>query len=308
MRMSDRAPLSLADVLDQFRRALRAAGLDTDAELVADGTLHRFRVQGDKAGTRNGFYVLHADGLPAAEFGSWKTGQRETWRADIGRTCTADEERTHRERVAAMRVQRAEDEKRQRAATAARAENLWNKASELVRADHPYLVAKRVRAFGLRQLGPSLVVPLQRDGALVGLQFIGADSSKRFLTGTPKSGAWHLIGEADSAPTIAIAEGYATAATVHGLSGWPVAVAFDAGNLLAVAKALRRRNPAAELILAADDDRSTPGNPGLSKARQAAEAVGGLVCVPPFEPTDEGTDWNDYALALARSSRVAEVQ
>lgn len=152
------------------------------------------------------------------------------------------------------------------------------------------------------------MVPLCRDGALVGLQFIGADGGKRFLTGTPKAGAWHLIGDADHAPTVAIAEGYATAATVHGLSGWPVAVAFDAGNLLAVAKALRRRKPDAELILAADDDRGTPGNPGLTKAQQAAEAVGGLVCAPPFELEHEGlSDWNDYALALTRTGRKAQM-
>ncbi|MES2684121.1 MAG: DUF927 domain-containing protein [Pseudomonadota bacterium] len=296
-------PLSLADVLDQFRRALRAAGLDFDGDLIADGKLHRYRVEGDKAGSKNGHYVLHSDGVPAGEFGSWKTGQKEAWRADIGRTLTAEEDAAHRQRLAIIKEQRREDERREHERAAAKAVEMWGKASEAVKASHPYLVTKGVRAYGLRQMREQLLVPLRKNDALTGLQFIGADGGKKFLTGTVKAGAYHLIGEAsEHSALVVIAEGYATAASVHALGEHAVAVAFDAGNLLLVARALRRRCPAACIVIAADDDRETPGNPGLTKARAAAEVVGGVVCAPPFEPGDAGSDWNDYAKAQGQEA------
>jgi hypothetical protein len=58
--------------------------------------------------------------------------------------------------------------------------------------------------------------------------------------------------------------------------------AFHAGNLKAVAKVLREAHPGAELVVCADDDRHTEGNPGVARARAAAATVGGLVLVPRF--------------------------
>jgi putative DNA primase/helicase len=74
-----------------------------------------------------------------------------------------------------------------------------------------------------------------------------------------------------------------------------VAVAFHAGNLAAVAKALRERHPQASIVVCADDDRDTPGNPGLTHAQQAAWAVGGLLATPasgPYRPAG-ASDFND---------------
>jgi putative DNA primase/helicase len=72
-----------------------------------------------------------------------------------------------------------------------------------------------------------------------------------------------------------------------------VAIAFDAGNLRPVAEALRCKYPDARLVIAADNDHGTSGNPGLSKAREAAVAVGGSVVAPEFELGETGTDFND---------------
>ena len=49
--------------------------------------------------------------------------------------------------------------------------------------------------------------------------------------------------------------------------------------------------------MAADDDWRNPNNPGLTKAKSAALAVGGLVVVPHFPPgrSDKATDFNDLA-------------
>lgn len=300
--------LPLAAVVDQFAAAMRAVGLATDEPIRADGNLHRFRVEGDKRGTKNGFYVLHADGIPAGEFGSWKTGITETWRADIGRSLTDAEEEEQRGRVEAARKARAAEAERLHAAARKRAADLWGKASPRVRVTHPYLAAKGVRAYGLRQLSEHLLVPV-RDvgGELHGLQFIAADGSKKFGTGTAKAGHYHAVGGAPKpGAVLGIAEGYATAATVHALMGWPVAVAFDAGNLRSVVLALHAKYPAARIVIAADNDHSTAGNPGLSKAREAAAAVGGVVLAPDFAADDAGSDWNDYAAARgAEAARVA---
>ena len=72
---------------------------------------------------------------------------------------------------------------------------------------------------------------------------------------------------------------------------------MNAGNLEPVARALRAKLPDLRLILCADDDAATDGNPGLNRAREAAQAVGALLAIPDFG-TDrpEGvSDFNDMA-------------
>jgi putative DNA primase/helicase len=288
--------LSLADVIDQFRRAMLAAGLEPPDQINADGKRQRWRVAGDRAGSQNGWLVLYADGVPAGAFGCWKRGISETWRADIGRELSADEQAAVRDHLAAMAKAREAEQAAARKKARAKAAELWGKASPQVKVKHPYLLAKKVRAYGLRQLQANLFVPVYLRGELAGLQIIAPDGSKKFLTGTQKAGAFLEIEGAPDAPDVTvIAEGYATAATIREATGWRVVVAFDAGNLAAVAKAVRAARPSTTLVLAADNDHRTDGNPGLTKARAAAEAVGGIVCVPEFAENSTGSDFNDYA-------------
>ena len=138
----------------------------------------------------------------------------------------------------------------------------------------------------MKQYKTALLVPV-RDaaGTLHGLQFIGPDGVKRFKTGTAVAGCYHAIGKPNG--KILIAEGYATGATLHEITGYAVACAFNAGNLKPVAEALRVKYPNAELVLCADDDHLIDGNPGLTKATEAARAVGGLLAVPVFPETGE---------------------
>jgi hypothetical protein len=99
----------------------------------------------------------------------------------------------------------------------------------------------------------------------------------------------------NGAGPLCLCEGFATGASIHEATGYPVAVGFNAGNLLAVAKALRKRFPELDLLVCADDDVCTPGNPGLAQAKEAAYAIGGRLAVPDFgENRPEGaTDFND---------------
>lgn len=132
-----------------------------------------------------------------------------------------------------------------------------------------------------------------------GLQFIGASGTKRFLRGARVQGLYCPIGspghDGRGEPHVAardvvcVVEGFATGASVHEATGHVVAVAFHAANLAAVARAIRETHPQASIVVCADDDRDTPGNPGLTHARQAALAVGGLLAIPDFGPTGRPT-------------------
>jgi uncharacterized protein (DUF927 family) len=129
------------------------------------------------------------------------------------------------------------------------------------------------------------------------LQFIHPDGTKRFKTGGKKKGCFFGINSEKgiSNDLIFIAEGYATAASIREATGYAVAVAFDAGNLESVARAMRKMKPDARLIICADDDHLTEGHPGFTKAKAAAGTVGGYVAIPVFgaDRPDKATDFND---------------
>ncbi|EDX6177786.1 DNA primase, partial [Salmonella enterica subsp. arizonae] len=132
-----------------------------------------------------------------------------------------------------------------------------------------------------------VVVPLYDDtGALVNLQLINADGLKRTLKGGAVKGACHIIGgQKQAGKRLWIAEGYATALTVHHLTGETVMVALSSVNLLSLASLARQKHPACQIVLAADRDLN--GN-GQSKAAAAADACEGVVALPPVFG-----DWND---------------
>ncbi|MEY8688399.1 MAG: PriCT-2 domain-containing protein [Leptothrix sp. (in: b-proteobacteria)] len=207
-------------------------------------------------------------------------------------------------------------------AAADRAKKLWDSASPAP-ADHPYLVRKGISPEGLRvtewnadivdedtgevykrRVAGALLIPIwSGPGRISSLQgvFPSADNKlkrdKDYLRDGRKRGGYCVIGKivADT-HTIIICEGYATGWSLHAATSWPVVVAFDAGNLLPVAEALRAKLGGARLIIAADNDQwhADGKNPGIESAGRAAEKVAGIVAVPHFaDTTDEPTDFND---------------
>lgn len=207
-----------------------------------------------------------------------------------------------RERERMQRLQ-AEQARQQAAHAAAAADAVaqWDAASDT--GASPYLARKGVQAHGVRFAADGCVLVPLRDAAgdLWNLQRIaperpGDGTDKLFLKGGRKSGLWHWCGDPAGAQVLLIAEGYATAASLHQATGRPVAVAFDAGNLGHVAKALRQQHRAVLLVLCGDDDRATEArtgtNTGRVKAENAARAVRGLAVFPEGLP-DGGSDFND---------------
>lgn len=268
---------------DAFIDALRAVGLESVKPLrLDDGRIERFRVTGDKAGSLNGWAVFHDQRPAFGAFGSWRTGESHTWHDSTASPTTAAERAEHHRQRELRRRQRLEAEAMAHAKAAARAVKLWECGKPATNA-HPYLQIKRVRSYGLRTLGAALMVPVRHaNGTLSSLQFIKADCEKKFLSGGNIRGCYCPIGRPVN-NTLLIAEGYATAATLHQVTGHAVAIAFNAGNLIEVARLLRQKFPTSTFVLCADDDRATPGNRGITAARAAAAAVGGVVAIPEFE-------------------------
>jgi putative DNA primase/helicase len=132
-------------------------------------------------------------------------------------------------------------------------------------------------------------------GETVGLQCIYPDGQKRFIKGTPKAGAYCVLGRPSKKGPIVFAEGYATGASVHMATGMCVVVAFDCGNLLPVARKIRAAMPEAEFLFAADDDAWTDGNPGMTAANECAAELGGHVVAPVWihSRPEKHTDFND---------------
>lgn len=272
---------------DAFLQAMAEAGLTMHKPaLLGDGALHRYRVATDKAGSTNGWYVLHLDDKPFGAFGSWKTGQSESWTATAYQAMSEAERKALAVRMAAAKLARDAEQAAVHAAAGKRALGLWNRAKPATD-DHPYLVRKQVHAFGVRDLRGQLVIPLRNaEGDLCSLQFIGADGKKTFLTGGRKRGCYHAIGRPQAA--LCICEGYATGATIFMATGHATAIAFDAGNIEPVARAIRGKFPRLPLVICADNDTETPGNPGLTAASKAARAVGAALAVPHFEAFAHG--------------------
>jgi putative DNA primase/helicase len=283
----------MRDIANQFRDAIQATGLVAPDEIKADGMLHRF-ASSNKRDDDAGWYSLHGDGIPAGAFGDWRTGIHETWRADIGRKLTSAEEASYRAKVEAMRRDREAEKARVQAEAANKARVIWE-AAKPAPADHPYLVRKGCKPSGARLHNDVLVIPMRAGGEIHSLQFIGPDGEKRFLTGGRVAGCYFSIGSPQGAAALCIAEGFATGATIHEATGYPVAVAFNAGNLGPVARAMRERFADIPLIICADDDAATEGNPGITKATEAAQSVGGLMAIPDFGENrpDGATDFND---------------
>ena len=277
------------DARAQFADAIRAAGLVLPEKIEADGELHRFAANGQRK-DKAGWYVFHGDGIPAGMFGDWRTGLRQPWRADAGRTLTPAEEAAHRAKVQAMRRQREAEEKTRHAEAAKKAAAIWQGAKPAP-GDHPYSARKGINASGARIHKGALVVPMRSSGKLHSLQFIAPDGSKRFLPGGRVSGCYHAIGKPNG--LLCITEGYATGASVHEATGHAVAVSFNWGNMGPVALALHAKFPDLRLILCADDDVETEGNPGLTAATAAAKAVGGTVAIPDFG-TDRPAGVSDF--------------
>ena len=279
--------------IDSFRAAIEASGITPPDTLIDDGVLRRFPI-GKR--NKNGWYVLYGDGIPAGTFGNWKEGGKsEKWCSRSDTDMTQAEREAHKQRMQEAQRQRNEAKAQHQKEAQVVATERWNSAVPAT--EHPYLTRKGVQPFGVRVLNDNLLVPLRdTNGVIHSLQAIDTNGEKRFLEDGRVSGLYQPIGSTAPTTELVVCEGFSTGASIYIATGKPVAVAFNTGNLEAVGRALRTKYPAIQLIFGADDDWKTKGNPGITKAKEAARAVGGLVAIPNFEGIDrpeKATDMND---------------
>ncbi len=274
---------------------MQAAGFDPPNHMEP-GKTTRFSSNG-KTGDKSGWVHLFADGQGAA-FGDWRSGDQHTWQAERTKPMRRQEKAELRKKIEqAKREAKAQREHDYKAA-ATTARGTWQSARPAP-PSHAYLIKKRIDPDGLRLCTEGdykgwLIAPVYGpDGALQSLQFIAHDGIKRFMTGGKMKGGHCWLGDPNGATTLLLAEGWATAATLHQASGLAVCVAFNAGNLADVARMVRNQYPKARLLMCGDDDTQTKGNPGRTKATEAAQAIGASVAFPP-----NGGDFNDMAQGL----------
>jgi len=315
-RQRAQQPMTSTQAQAEFADALHRAGLRPKGAPVMDGQRHRVPVEGDKRGRMSGSYVGHLDGLPAGSIQNFKTGETTTWRASRAYQARSPEDQAReRARIAADQAAREASRRQGEVAASSKAQAMWAKARPAA-ASHPYLTRKDVAPHGLRQdRRGSLLVPMRDvEGQLWGVQTITPDGGKLYMAGGKKQGTHALLGELRPGQPLVIAEGFATAATMREVTGLAVAVAFDSGNLVEVARAYRARDPVLPIAIAADNDHHLPRrevplpNVGEVKAAAAAQEVGGVVLQPAFAPTDVGTDWNDYAAQHGKAAARQLVQ
>lgn len=245
---------------------LQAAGLLIDTLEV--GRRRRCRVDGEGR-ERKGWYWLHEirldDGVDAivGSYGVWRGAENNATKVKLNL-----KQKLNKEQAEALRKRLAEDRRRTDGERKAEIERAAKRATEAWKRYQPtgeseYLQRKGVGAYGVR-FTPSgaLIIPLlDVHNNIHGLQVVRGKSravgkleKEYWPSGLEKKAKFHLIGMPQDGCIILVAEGYATAASLHACTGLPVAVAFDANNLAAVAGALAKRYKGLRILVCADDD------------------------------------------------------
>ena len=227
---------------EQFKTAILESGIAPPDNIIGDGVLHRFKIDGKL----NGWYNLHLDGKAAGSFGDWKQGIKVRWKmAGNFKPFTEAERRAFAIERQRQEAERQAEEDAIRNSAANKAKFIWSKSTPItVQGQHAYLVKKHIQPHGARLSREALVIPIfTADNQLVNLQFINADGNKLFLKGGKKKGCFTVIGQHDEGQPIVVCEGWATGASLHEHTGHCVIVALDAGNLEPVAKAIRLLAP-----------------------------------------------------------------
>lgn len=282
----------------RFREAAAAVGVNVSGVQFDDtgDQIQRADTVDEKRGKASGWYVIHEeDGLFSGVVGNWKTGEQASFWGKDEALVTEEERARQAARRKAAELKLAEERRVATLRARALVENLRTPCPP----DHPYLARKGVKPHGALLMGNQLVLPIySTSGEVVSYQTIDGDGDKSFAYNCTSRGVY-VIGA--STPTVAIAEGFATAASIHELTGLRVYVTFDAGNMEALAQdiATLEAKRGAQIVIAADNDSSGRGQRAADKA---SEAVGGArILTPPLADTD----WNDVANSEPEELRKA---
>jgi putative DNA primase/helicase len=286
------------DFIQDFKQNMLANGIKINCEIIPDGEIHRFQIDGDSQGTRNGWYVFFADSIPSAAFGSWKTGVTITWCSKSKSTMSQAELIQQKERLKLINEKREIKRNQLHLEAKQRANKIWNNSGN-AHNNHTYLKTKKVKNHNLKLTSDNkIIVPLMdNEQCIHSLQFITEGGDKKFLSDGKIKGNYFIIGIPKD--KIFIAEGYATSASIYECTDIATICSFNCNNLLPVSKVIRKKFPHIEIIIACDNDIYTEGNPGRAKAEEAAITINAKSVFPNFSGlniSNRPTDFNDLLL------------
>jgi putative DNA primase/helicase len=303
-----------------------------EIDLALAGKFQYFGTYATAAGGA-GWLLWHPDATrPWCQYGNLRgDGRKFVWKSRAKLTAKQKKEWETRRAAEALIAEKELEEAQ--AEGAKKAEKRWNELENNPPVDASkdyYLLKKKVGAYGLRYAYidhgfgsgpvPTLTVPVRNiDDKIMSLEYFGA-GFKDFMKGCAVKGGMHVIGPKITRNTeeVIICEGYATAAAVFELMekpDTPVVVAFDAANMVEVAKILRARYPGLDITPAGDDDlftlKTKGHNPGREGAENVADAVGGIPLFPPFDASElkgeksDPNDWDDFMLLHGKEAAGA---
>jgi putative DNA primase/helicase len=263
--------------------AIRSIG-GRPPENIAPNKITRFQC-GDKSNL-NGWVFLFTD-CQGATYGDWVSGESHTWQIKRDKPLSKAELSELRRKTERAKRQ-AEIEKKQRHELVAKLSARMIANGKPASADHPYLVKKKIKPYGLLANSKGLLLVPMYDGRIevVNVQTISPTGEKRFQKGGQVKGCFAVFGDLAQSSTLLIAEGVATAISLHEHTGHCAIAAMSANNLLEVSQIIKSLRPDAELILCGDNDAN---NVGQQRATEAAKAVRGKLLLPPSLG-----DWNDH--------------
>lgn len=292
------------DPQQEFADACRKEGLMIEGLPSMDGKWHRVAVAGDAKGQTSGSYRGFIEGIPAGQIMNFKKASEPVKWVATGTRIDPEELERIKAQSAARKAEQAQELKFQYQQVAKRAYGTFMNAIEAT-SDHPYLRKKQVSGETLRvDRSGNLIVPMTNEkGFIENIQTITPDGTKRYLKDGRKAGLMHIIPGKKDTPLI-IAEGYATAKSLHAATGFTTVVAFDGGNLPVIAETMRNQNPDRAIVIAADDDtlkvEKVGHNPGLEAAKRAAERSNAQILKPSLTADEQLqglTDHNDVHVA-----------
>lgn len=287
---------------------LMAYGLEIK-NFIDNGEVQRVRDTQKPGANDNGWYVVHEmDGIYYGAYGSWSRGESHKFCSVAVNTLTPEQSMAikRRQKDAQERAERLRD------AAAQRAEEIIEN-SPAADPNHPYLVRKRVKPHDINQSGNELLIPVMNIlGEIRTYQRIPPVGDKKFMKDGEAKGNFFRIGIPGE--KIFIATGYATGATVFELSGKCVYIAFNDGNLRAVAEAVRKLHPDSDIVIVADNDQwgtknGQPYNSGLDHANKASQSVSGCSFIyPSFKDlSSKPSDFNDLFLLEGRDITLSQL-
>ncbi len=286
-----KSPKAFRDPVADFTAAMGTAGLTIPGNITANGKIQRFSLNGknDKAG----WYVLTLESdFAYGAYGDWRSGETYKWCSESESKLTPDQVAKRKASEEALKKQQEDNHH----AAAMECRKVWEGAKPAP-SDFPYLVKKGIPAHDVRIHDGYLIIPMRDNmGDIHSLQRIWPDGFKAHWPGGDPKGHYYTI--PGKPREFYLCEGYATGASIHEATGGTVVIAFNAGNLMAVAANIKKKYPTAAVTVCADNDQWKPevGNTGMDKAHAVGKKYGWKVVNPEFTKTEtRPTDFNDLA-------------